>query len=474
MAETLTPTMCVIGAGAGGLATAEAAAATGASVVLIEQGKMGGEYLNHGCLPSTSLLAVTRRFAELRSLRPLGVSVADPVVNFAEARSHMRNVIAAVAPNASTERLAGLGIRVIAGAARFADADTVKVGDLTIKASHYVIATGSSPTHPLIHGLEKNDYYTSETIFDLVDCPRHLVIIGGGPVGIETAQAFRRFGAAVTVIEMRRPIATEDAECADIVLSHLANEGIAIHAGALVTNVEHQPGSVKVTFDTDAGSQTVDGSHLLVAVGRWPNVDGLDLAAAGIKHNAAGIVVDQRLRTSNRKVYAVGDVTGGPRHTHVANYHARVVVKNALQRTAPKVDYGAIPHVLFTDPEIAQVGLTEVEAVKQRYGIRVMRWTYADNDRAQLENQPRGHIKIVTDGGGNILGTTIVGRNAAEMIPAWTLAIAQGINIRHMADLVVSYPTLAEIGKNAASTYLTTGLTTSWLQRIMNILRRGG
>jgi pyruvate/2-oxoglutarate dehydrogenase complex dihydrolipoamide dehydrogenase (E3) component len=475
MADTLTPDLCIIGAGAGGLALAQAAAGAGASVVLVEQGRMGGERLNTGCIPSKALLAATRRFHDLKSLGQFGIGVANTTIDFAEARAHMRGVIAAVAPNDSAERLTGLGVRVIVGTARFTDPDTVTAGnDVTIKAHNTVIATGSSPTHPLIHGLEPKDYYTSKTIFDLTECPDHLVILGGGSTGIELAQAFRRFGAAVTVIEMRRPLATEDAECADIVLAQLDSEGIAIQPGALVTGIEHRGTGVKVTLDTDAGTRTIEGSHLLVAVGCWPNVDGLDLAAAGVRHNAGGITVDAHLRTSNKKIYAVGDVTGGPRFTHVAQYHAGIVLQNTVLKGNAKVDYSATPRVLFSDPELAQVGLTEAEAVKQRHRIRVLRWGYVDNDRAQAEHTTRGHIKVVTDLGGNILGATIVGSHAGELISVWTLAITQHIDIHHMAQLVVPYPTLAEIGKSVAGTSLTTGLTTSWLQRIMGSLRRRG
>jgi pyruvate/2-oxoglutarate dehydrogenase complex dihydrolipoamide dehydrogenase (E3) component len=475
MPELLKPDICVIGAGAGGLSVAAAAAAFGVPVVLIEHGKMGGECLNYGCVPSKSLLAAARRFADLKSLDAFGITIGNQTIDFAKARAHMTRVIAAIAPNDSAERFTGLGVRVIAGSARFTDPDTVSVGsDIAIKAGSYVIATGSSPTNPLINGLETITYYTNETIFDLAECPRHLVIIGGGPVGIEMAQAFRRFGAAVTVIEMRTPLAAEDPECTEVVLAQLKNEGITIQPGAVVTSLVREGANIQVTVDTDAGRQVIEGSHIWVAVGRWPNIDGLDLAAAGVKHNASGITVDARLRTSNKKIYAVGDVTGGPRFTHVANYHAGVVIRNALFRLRSKVDYSAIPHVIFTEPELAQVGLTEAEAIKRRYKIKILRSPYFDNDRAQMEGDTRGHIKVITDQGGTILGVTIVGANAGELITTWTLAIAQRINIRHMAQLVVPYPTLGEVGKRAAVSYFTGRLTSSWLQSIIGVLRRRG
>jgi len=476
MSEELTPDMCVIGAGAGGVSVAAAAAAFGASVVLIEHGKMGGERLNYACVPSKSLLAAAHRFANLKTLAPFGISVGKPSIDFAKAREHMTAVIADIAPNDSAERLTGLGVQVIKGSARFTDHDTVAVGsDFTIKAKSYVIATGSSPTNPLITGLETVGYYTNENIFEkLTECPRHLVIVGGGPVGIEMAQAFRRFGAEVTVIEMRRPLATEDQECADIVLSQLASEGVSIHSGALAASLERKgDAEIEVTFNTDGGGrQVIMASHVMIAVGRWPNVDGLDLAAASVSHNANGITVDARLRTSNKKIYAVGDVTGEMRFTHVANYHAGIVARNALFRARSKVDYSAVPHVIYTEPELAQVGLTEAEAVKQRHKFNILRSSYFENDRAQIERTARGHIKIIADQRDNILGVTIVGANAGELITTWTLAIAQGINLRHMAQLVVPYPTLAEIGKRAAVAHFAGRLTASWWGSIIGLFRR--
>jgi pyruvate/2-oxoglutarate dehydrogenase complex dihydrolipoamide dehydrogenase (E3) component len=474
MAELLRPDMCVIGAGAGGLSVAAGAAAFGVPVVLIEHGKMGGECLNYGCVPSKSLLAAARRVGDLTSLPEFGVSVGPPVIEFAKVRAHMQSVIAAVAPNDSVERFTGLGVKVIAGSARFTDRDTVMVGeDITIKARTYVIATGASPINPLIPGLDNRSYLTNETIFDLTECPDHLVIIGGGPIGIEIAQAFRRLGAAVTVIEARRPLGFDEPECVDVVLAQLERDGIAIHSNSAVRRVTREDKRVRVHFESPGGERSVEGSHLLVAVGKWPNIDGLDLPAARVKYNANGITVDRRLRTSNKKIYAVGDVTGDPRFTHVANYHASIVVRNALFRLPTKVDHRATPSVTFTDPELAQVGLTEAEARKQRYKIRVLRWSYHDNDRAQAERSTHGQIKIITDRTGRILGASIVGSHAGELVTTWTLAIARRINIRHMAQLVVPYPTLGEIGKRAAITYFAAGLTSSWLRRVLSFLRRG-
>jgi pyruvate/2-oxoglutarate dehydrogenase complex dihydrolipoamide dehydrogenase (E3) component len=384
-------------------------------------------------------------------------------------------VIAAIAPNDSRERFTGLGVRVIAGEARFKDRDTVAVGDgIEIRARRFVIATGSSPVIPPIAGLDKVPFLTNETIFDLTVCPRHLIVIGAGPMGLELAQAFRRLGAEVTVVEAKEPLAGQDAECAQIVLDQLADEGITLRRRVSVARVEADGPGVAVMLGGDASPERIVASHLLIAVGRRPNVDGLALDAAGITHGANGIVVDRGLRTSNRRIYAVGDAAGGPQFTHAANYHAGLVIRNALFRLPVKTDDSLIPRVVFTDPELAHVGLTEGEARRAHGTIRVLRWPLSENDRAQAERAPRGHIKVITDRRGRILGATIVGRGAGELIATWALARANRLNIRAIAGAVVPYPTFGEIGKRAAITYFVRSLTSPFVRRIIGWLRRLG
>jgi pyruvate/2-oxoglutarate dehydrogenase complex dihydrolipoamide dehydrogenase (E3) component len=472
--ETLTPDICVIGAGSGGLSVAAASAAFGVPVVLVEKGKMGGDCLNYGCVPSKALLAAARRAQAFRTSAPFGVASQRPGIDFAKVHAHVHGVIAAIAPNDSKERFTGLGVRVIEGTARFKDRHTVAVDDaIEIKARRFVVATGSVPAAPPIPGLDQVAYLTNETVFDLTVCPEHLVVIGAGPIGLELAQAFRRLGANVTVLEAAVPLAKDDPECAAIVLDQLAREGIAIRAGAEVVRVE--PGTrPRVVVAASGGEETIEASHLLVATGRRPNIEGLDLAAARIKSGPRGIVVNKRLRSSNKKVYAVGDVAGGAQFTHVANYHAGLVIRNALFRLRARVDDHVIPWVTYTDPELAQVGTTEAQAEKHRSRIRVLRWPYHENDRAQAERETRGHIKVITTANGRILGATIVGAHAGELIATWTLAIAQGLNIRAFAGMVVPYPTFAEIGKRAAITYFAGSLTSPFVRRIIAWLRRFG
>jgi len=406
---------------------------------------------------------------------PTAFGLSDKTKMFTFTQHEPLGVIAAIAPNDSKERFTGLGVHVIEGAARFKDAATVTIGDkFEIKARRFVIATGSSPAVPPIPGLTETPYLTNETIFGLKRCPEHLIIIGGGPIGLELAQAHRRLGAKVTVLEAVSPLAKDDPECAAIVLEHLKREGVVIRSGVKVTRVSHSNGRIEAIIDTSQGKELIQGSNLLIAVGRRANVEGLDLERAGIKYEPRGILVDRRLKTTNRRAYAIGDVTGDLQFTHVANYHAGVVIRNALFRLPAKVSHETIPWVTFTDPELAHVGLTETQARARNKTIRVLRWPYHENDRAQAERETHGHIKIITAKNGRILGATIVGAHAGELITTWTLALSRGLNIRTMTGIVVPYPTLSEIGKRAAITYFLPSLSNPRIRRLINFLRRFG
>jgi pyruvate/2-oxoglutarate dehydrogenase complex dihydrolipoamide dehydrogenase (E3) component len=472
MAERLIPDICVIGAGSGGLSVAAAAAAFGVPVVLIEKAKMGGECLNTGCVPSKSLIAAGKRARLIADAAAFGVSAPATDIDFAKVHRHVHDVIAAIAPNDSRERFNGLGVRVIEGAARFADRNTVVVDGIAIAARRFVIATGSSPLLPPIPGLDRVLYLTNETVFDLTTRPEHLIVIGAGPIGLELAQAFRRLGSAVTVLEAGEPLAREDGECAAIVLDALEREGVTVRRNVAVAGVEGTGSKVKIVFGDDA--EAIEGSHLLIATGRKANTDGLALERARIACDRSGIVVNKSLKTANRRVYAIGDVVGRGQFTHLANYHAGLVIRNALFRLPVKVNADLVPRVTFTDPELAHVGLTEAEARARGIAIGVLRWPYHENDRAQAERETVGHIKIVTDGRGKIVGATIVGEAAGELITAWTLAISRGLNIRAVAGMIVPYPTLAEIGKRAAVIYFLPSLTNVWVRRIITLLRRFG
>jgi pyruvate/2-oxoglutarate dehydrogenase complex dihydrolipoamide dehydrogenase (E3) component len=472
MVESLTPDICVIGGGPGGLSVAAAAAAFGVPTVLVERHKMGGDCLNTGCVPSKALLAAARRAELTRNAKPFGVDVRDVGVNFADVHRRINAVIAAVAPTDSAERFTGLGVRVIHADAKFKDRSTVLAGDFEIRARRFVIATGSTSAVPEIPGLDSGSFLTNESVFNLNERPEHLIIIGAGAVGVELAQAFRRLGSSVTVLEAAQPLGNDDAECAAIVLDQLEREGVIIRSGLNVIGIAHRGGTVTATIETGGVEQTVTGSHLLVAVGRKPSITGLELDAAGIRYEQSGIVVNRELKTTNRRVYAIGDCAAGQLQlTHAANYHAGLVIRNALFRLPVRVNNDQVPWVTYTDPELAQIGLTEARAKERGMKIRVARWPYYDNDRAQAEGETRGHIKVIATSKGKIVGVTIVGAQAGELIAMWVLAMAQSLNIRGLTGMVLPYPTLSEVGKRAAIDFFTPSLTSVWVRRIIRWMR---
>ncbi|MDX2259989.1 MAG: FAD-dependent oxidoreductase [Hyphomicrobiaceae bacterium] len=474
--DAITCDICVIGAGSGGLSVAAAAAAFGRSVVLIEKHKMGGDCLNYGCVPSKALIAAGKRAQTMRTTAPFGITPHEPDIDARAVHDHVKSVIAAIEPNDSVARFTGLGVRVIEAPGRFIDKSTVAAGDYLVKARRFVIATGSSPFVPPIPGLDRVPYLTNETLFDVQSRIEHLVIIGGGPIGLELAQAHHRLGARVTVVEAASALAAEDPELARVVVEHVRSEGVAIIEGAKVVEASGTHGYVRVTVDSGAagGQHSIEGSHLLVATGRRPNVGELGLDAAGIKYDAKGITVDGGLVTSNRSVYAIGDVAGGPQFTHVANYHAGIVIRRALFWVPAKVDPTIIPRVTFTDPELAHVGMTEAAAAARHGKVKVLRWPYHENDRAQAERATAGHVKVVTDARGRILGASIVGENAGELIQMWALALSQRMNIRAMTGFVSPYPTLSEINKRAAYKFFAYAPSSPVIRKVIGLLEKLG
>jgi pyruvate/2-oxoglutarate dehydrogenase complex dihydrolipoamide dehydrogenase (E3) component len=470
MKETLTPDLCVIGAGAGGLAVAAGAVQMGASVVLVERGRMGGDCLNYGCVPSKSLLAAAKLADSWRRGAEFGVIYQPPRIDFASVADSIDRVIARLAPNDSAERFERLGVRVIAGEARFVDGRNVAAGEALIRPRRFVIATGSTPVVPPIPGLDTVPYVTNETVFANRVLPEHLVVIGGGPIGIELAQAHRRLGAAVTVIDAGPLLPREDPELAGRLTALLAEEGIALKPSVSIVGVESGATAVTVVLAT---GERIAGSHLLVAAGRRPDIAALNLAAAGIEASVRGITVDGRLRTTNRRAFAIGDAAGGPQFTHVALYHAGIVIRNALFRLPARVDYRALPWVTYTDPELAQSGLTEATA-RGDGPVEVLHWPFADNDRAQTERDTAGEIKIVARRNGRILGATILGAAAGDLILPWALAISRKLKISALANLVVPYPTRGEVGKRAAGNFYAPTLFAPRTRRLVRLLARFG
>jgi pyruvate/2-oxoglutarate dehydrogenase complex dihydrolipoamide dehydrogenase (E3) component len=468
----LTPDLCVIGGGAAGLAVAAGAVQMGASVVLVERGAMGGECLNTGCVPSKSLLAAAKLAHDWRRGAELGISYAPPAIDFAAVADSVARVVARLAPDDSVERFEGLGVTVLQAEAKFSGSDKVHAGEHEIAARRFVIATGSSPAIPEIPGLGGVPYFTNETIFASRVQPRHLIVIGGGAVGIELAQAHRRLGADVSVVDAGPLLPRDDPELVAVLAARLREEGIALRPSASISAVARDGDGIAVRL---ANGERVAGSHLLVAAGRQPNVAALDLAAAGIAATRHGITVDDRLRTTNRRMFAIGDVAAGPQFTHVALYHAGIVIRNALFRLPARVDYRALPWVTYSDPELAQVGMSEAVA-RDAHGdkIRVLRWPFADNDRAHTERDTTGMVKLITRANGRLLGAAILGAGAGEQIVAWALAISQRLRIGAVANLIVPYPTRGDAGKRAAGSYYTPKLFSPRTRRLVRLLAHFG
>ena len=473
MSELLTPDICVIGAGTAGLVTAAGASQLDASTVLIEANRMGGDCLNTGCVPSKALLAAANAATAYRRAAAFGLTQSPPRVDFAKVMAHVHGVIAAVAPNDSQARFEGLEVRVIRARARFTGPQEIAAGDIRIRARRFVIATGSAPAVPPVDGLAGLPYLTNETVFDLESLPRHLLVMGGGPVGCELAPAFRRLGARVSLIEMARLLPKDDPELVALLRRALLKDGVELYEGHKVLAAEAAGAGIALTIEAAAGQRRLEGSHLLAAAGRQPRVADLGLEAAGIAHSPKGIEVDGRLRTTNRRVFATGDVVGGPQFTHLAAYHAGIVIRNALFRLPSKVDLSALPWVTYTDPELAHVGLSEAQA-RARGPIRLLRWPLAENDRAQAEHLEHGAVKLVATPGGRILGADIVAPGAGEMIHLWTLAVKERLKLGAVAGMIAPYPTLTEIGKRATTNFFIPKLFNDRSRRLVRLLMQLG
>lgn len=470
--QSLDCDICVIGAGSAGLSVAAGAAQLGVKTVLIERGEMGGDCLNVGCVPSKALIAAGRKAQDMREAGKFGIAAVEPEIDFGATLAHVADVIETIAPVDSQERFEGLGVTVIREDARFADDRTVLAGPWRITARRFVIATGSRPAVPPIPGLAETPFLTNETLFADRPKPEHLLIIGGGPIGVEMAQAHRRLGCRVTVFEMDRVLTRDDADLAAVVTRRLTEEGVVLKEGAAVSQVDQtSDGAISVRFTVKGAEETATGDQILVATGRQPVTDGLDLDKAGVAASKTGITVDKGLRTSNRRIYAIGDVSGDMQFTHMAGYHAALVIRNALFRLPISVNRLVIPRVTYTDPELASVGLSESEA-RQRHGdaMTVVQADLNHNDRAIAERATEGLIKVVVGKRGRILGATIVGRHAGELIHPWVLAMSKGLKIAAMASMVAPYPTLGEVNKRAAGAYFSPKLFSDRTRSIVRLL----
>lgn len=480
--EDIRADVCVIGAGSGGLNVASGAAQLGAKTVLIERGAMGGDCLNVGCVPSKALLHVAHTASLIRRAGPLGISVSEPEVDYAGAMAHVRRAIERIEPHDSQERFEGLGVRVIRDTGRFIDARTVQAGDSRIRAKYFVIATGSAPAIPAIPGLDSVPFLTNETLFSRTEAPRHLAIIGAGPIGVEMAQAHQRLGCQVTLIEAQpRILPRDDAELSALLTGQLQADGIDLRLGATVAAVSGKAGDIRVELQTSDGTaqkpaqEPIKVSHLLIATGRRPVTDGLGLDTAGITHSAAGIAVGPNLRTNRRHVFAMGDVIGGEGFTHLAAHHASVIVREMLFRLPSRVATSAIPRVTYTAPELAQIGLTEAEATAAGLAPRTETLRVDGNDRFVAENiasgPEAGLAKLVFDGRrGKLIGASILAPGAGDLIGPLGHVIEGRLKLSAVASQMLPYPTHAEIPKRAAGMHLAEVLFAPRTRRLISWL----
>ena len=462
--------LVIIGGGAGGLVVASVAAQLGLSVTLIEKAaKLGGDCLHYGCVPSKTLIHAARVASLMRRGAEFGLPACEPEVDLGKVADHVQSVIERIQVHDDPERFRGYGCEVLFGAASFIDSRKVQVNERVIAGRRFVIATGSQPFIPPLEGLEEAGYLTNESLFSLRELPARLVVLGGGPVGLEMAQALARLGSNVTVVErLPQLLPQEDPEVADALQAQLESEGMVVHTSTSVERVSREGNETRVGCDKGL---TLATDALLVAVGRRPLVDGLGLDAAGVIHDARGIQVDRRQRTSQKHVYACGDVCGPYPLTHMAEYQAGIVISNAIFRVPKKTDYRVVPWVTYTDPELARVGLTEQQVSEKGIEPLVLRFPFQDIDRAITDRETSGLTKLVTHKG-KILGASILGPHAGELIHEIVLAMKTGASIGDISATIHAYPTLAQIHRRTVNTWYGQKLFSPGTRRLVKWINR--
>lgn len=465
--------LCVIGGGAAGLVAVAGGAALGAKVVLVEKHRLGGDCLWHGCVPSKALLHSAAAAQTLRTAARAGLDNVEPDVDLARVMERVRSVIGTLSPNDSPERFRSLGVEVVFGAGRFTAPDRFEVDGRPLTAKRFVLATGSRAAIPPISGLDRVPYLTNETLFGLREPVPHLLVVGGGPIGVEMAQAFRRLGSKLDLLESGHGILPrEDPDMAGWVSRRMEAEGVRFHFGSQIVAVEGAAGAVKLRLRHEGAEESVEGSHLLIATGRKPNLEGLGLEEAGVGVENGRLTLDARLRTTNKRIYACGDVAGPYLFTHMAEHQAGIVLRNALFHWPVRFQPHAVPWCTFTDPELARVGLSEDEAVRAGVPHRVYGFDFAHIDRAIADDATEGRAKLVVAPNGKLLGAALCGPHAGELIHEYVLALSKGMKVSDLAGVIHIYPTLAQINRRVAEMHLKAKLTPGarrWVQRLFGL-----
>ncbi|MBC8209104.1 MAG: FAD-dependent oxidoreductase [Desulfobulbaceae bacterium] len=450
--------MGIIGGGAAGLTVASGAAQLGARTLLIErEPTLGGDCLHFGCVPSKTLINTAKRYQQLKDCSRFGLPQVDvPPVDFSAVRDRIRSVISRIQKHDSVERFCGLGVQTVFGPARFVDEHQVEVDGKRHSAKFWVIATGSSAAPPRIDCLRNIPLLTNREIFSLDRLPGSLIILGGGPIAIEMAQAFCRLGSRVTVVQRSGQILSkEDRDLADQVMKVMAEEGVNFILNATVEAAQKTAVGSELVIVSDGHKQTISGEAVLLAQGRSPNIEGLNLTAIDVHHSAGGIVVDARMRTSQKHIFAPGDVNGRFQFTHAAGHEGGVVVSNAIFRLPRKINTRWMPWCTYCEPELASIGLNEKAAQTAGIDYQVWREEFSNNDRAICEGNDTGQLKMLLDEHEKPIGVQILGPGAGELLGQWSAVLGGGVKLSTLAGVIQPYPTLAEINKRVAGSYLT-------------------
>jgi len=453
--------ICIIGGGAAGLVTAAGAASLGAKVILIEKYRLGGDCLYTGCVPSKTMIHSAEVAHIVKTSHKFGVTAQLGDITQSTVMKRVADVIKTIEPHDSPERFRAMGVEVVFAEAQFVAEDCVLVDGREITARKFVLATGSRPFIPPISGLENISYHTNETIFDVTETIEHLIVVGSGAIGCEMAQSFARLGAKVTLLSNTGLLPVEDSDMSDVVKQQFISDGIDLHLNVLLKRIEKTDKGVGVEIKGDHHdkSNSIEGSHLLIATGRQSNIENLGLVQAGVKTEHGRLVVDARLRTSNKRIYACGDVAGPYLFTHMAEHQAGVVLRNTLFHLPAKSQTEGIPWCTFTSPELARVGLSEHDAQQKNIRHRVYTFPFDEVDRAITDGDTMGMAKIITSPKGKLLGACIVGAHAGELIAEYVLAISQGLNVSALSNTIHIYPTLAHINRRVADQRMKEALT---------------
>jgi pyruvate/2-oxoglutarate dehydrogenase complex dihydrolipoamide dehydrogenase (E3) component len=468
--------LCIIGGGSGGLVAAAGGATLGAKVALVEKHALGGDCLHYGCVPSKALLHSAKVAHTMRTANAAGIEAYSPAISIGTVMQRVASVIRTIEPNDSPQRFRGMGVDVIFGTGMFTDPCTFSVNDRALTAKNFVLATGSRPAIPPIEGLDTIPYLTNETVFSLNEDVPSLIVLGAGPIGLEMAQAFARLGSTVFVVQRgQQPLPKEDADITAAVVQQLRQEGVHFYTGHTPVRVEGAAGNLHLHLKTSDGTEkTLHATHLLVATGRRSNVENLGLEAAGVQLDKGRLLLDKRLRTTNKHIYACGDITDSYQFTHMAEHQAGVVLRNTLFHLPAKVAERGIPWCTFTDPEVARVGLSETEAKDRGVAHKVYSFPFKDMDRAITDADTAGFAKIITDLKGKLLGATLVGPHAGELIHEYVLALSKNMKAADLSNVIHIYPTLAQINRRVADVRRKQGLTPGTLKWIKRIFRLRG